>query len=99
MGKSTPGPWHLEYTTPAEQIEIWHIDEQIALVDGYSDAAENHANARLIAAAPAMLEALHHAVLFIKTMAGDTPEWGPHFLKIVQDAIAETTEAAEVKDE
>lgn len=56
----TPGPWQIDDCTPGEstglRFEVGTKDSVIArTTDGWKEA---HANARLIAAAPAMYEAL-----------------------------------------
>jgi len=56
----TPGPWQIEDCTPGEstglRFEVGTKDSVIArTTDGWKEA---HANARLIAAAPAMYEVL-----------------------------------------
>ncbi len=61
MSKHTPGPWSLPFITerPIQQ-EVFGPDERIARVElpGNSRHDEQVANARLIAAAPELLDAL-----------------------------------------
>lgn len=56
MSQHTKGPWHTDLDRP------WsvHAKDQrpVALTATNFDVVENHANARLIAAAPELLEAL-----------------------------------------
>lgn len=67
--KHTPGPWIAIRSIPVEGYDGWYLKAQpnhtmrgftqeIGWVNG---GDENTANARLIAAAPEMLEALKHA--------------------------------------
>ena len=59
--KHTPGPWGFENHG---SIEIWNQNTKIAIINGAHEfeseqyGPENLANARIIAAAPEMLEAL-----------------------------------------
>ena len=72
----TPGPWQIEDCTPGEstglRFEVSTKDSVIArTTDGWKEA---HANARLIAAAPELLEQckLFEKVLRACIMAGDS---------------------------
>ena len=61
--KHTPGPWHInEHTSgPAFDATRVYIDSgliQVAIAERRADSLEQWANARLIAAAPELLEAL-----------------------------------------
>ena len=67
----TPGPWQIEDCTPGEsaglRFEVGTKDSVIArTTDGWKEA---HANARLIAAAPAMYETMK-AILSVVNDAG-----------------------------
>ena len=57
-GKHTPGPWTV--AGPSGDLEIWSREahKSIAFLASYPDPANEAANARLIAAAPELLEAL-----------------------------------------
>ena len=71
MNKFTPGPWHLSAGTYSER---WVVDSKspptgkqnlIAMLQNHWSGNENDAmdaNARLIAAAPDMLELLEHTI-------------------------------------
>lgn len=62
MSKATPGPWHLHDMETAVVCGPDH--RALAACDARSrDAEENRANARLIAAAPALADALAALVL------------------------------------
>lgn len=66
MPKSTPGPWQVKrYANHELQTDFVMvvIGDRVHMI-GYSD--EDKANAHLIAAAPAMLEALENAERFIE---------------------------------
>jgi hypothetical protein len=54
MNKHTPGPWHVE----GRAINGGERDDMLALVNLAMPAADAYANARLIAAAPELYEAL-----------------------------------------
>jgi len=58
MSKHTPGPWEALCTDPHHQLVIFarSVEEFVCGVTGHMPDAE--ANARLIAAAPDLLEAL-----------------------------------------
>lgn len=74
MSKHTPGPWVAVGTDPAEGGNWFWIKAQpapvmrgftkeIGVVNGSQDDPEQQANARLIAAAPELLEALRDLLL------------------------------------
>jgi len=57
--KHTPGPWEVDYSGPARLGIVDRDDRLLALCNlEHEDGDEDEANARLIAAAPAMLGAL-----------------------------------------
>jgi len=56
MRKHTPGPWEQKHQGMLCQIAINSDSDTLATV--YGESGENLANARLIAAAPELLEAL-----------------------------------------
>lgn len=64
MNKHTPGPWEANpYGRPTKNLH-WQVDKTDSDVAVASLIGENaEANARLIAAAPALLEALECAVI------------------------------------
>lgn len=77
----TPGPWRVEASGPQSQGD-WHFwdvvgpNGRIATVSavaqrGPVDMDANEANARLVAAAPAMAEALRRARDMLQSIAGD----------------------------
>lgn len=101
----TKGPWFTAKEWDAEENEqhIVHIDGQaIAYIGGFSnmiDNATSEANARLIAAAPDLLEALKSNLFTLRRL------WGAETNLVVrneieaeivkaQTAIAKATEAA-----
>lgn len=74
MSKHTKGPWIAEFTVPEEGWNGFYIltkDERLYIADaaGYQDMPERAANARLIAAAPDLLEACENALTCIEAMA------------------------------
>ena len=82
MSKHTPGPWI------ADGAQIFTSDTNVAQANGYRiDRETVAANARLIAAAPELLEAL-------QKIAGNTyDEWtnGADAARIARAAIAKAT--------
>lgn len=58
MSKHTPGPWRAEVNAMGDKLCIWSGAYPVAIV---RDAHEQSANARLIAAAPELLEVLKMA--------------------------------------
>lgn len=62
MSKHTPGPWYLEDAGESDRGKLVSIDSSplriIARPDWHGNHEEYMANARLIAAAPELLEAL-----------------------------------------
>ena len=54
--KHTPGPWSINYDSDVEQTVIDSTEHSICALDCPEDFI--HANSKLIAAAPEMLEAL-----------------------------------------
>ncbi len=87
----TPGPWRANATVPdIEGYQAgWHIDahREVAYIDAstsYYMDAQCQANARLIAAAPLMLEELEYVASGLAHI--DTP-WATERLGFVQEVI------------
>lgn len=80
MSKHTPGPWVVDESHHYGSINNAVLTRHIAMVSQYcsvtGDQEENAANARLIAAAPELLEALEasNTLLRIKRHACENPE-------------------------
>lgn len=103
MSKHTPGPWIVvEYAGDVTMIEhhkptgYGHAQSQIARILPLSD--EKEGNAHLIAAAPAMLEALAWAVGMAEEAiaareAGDDPEDTPDVIAMHRESLAEAKAA------
>lgn len=75
--KHTPGPWQAVRSMPAEGADCWWIcagggnrEKELAVV--YAGVPTHIGNARLIAAAPDLLEALHELVAEIADTEGAT---------------------------
>jgi len=90
--KHTPGPWKLDlqetYEWPTEEIEIMDNDGDgfIAKVYAHTNIETQKANARLIAAAPDLLEALKELQKRIHAhMKMDVKK---HYSLLVADAAA-----------
>ena len=65
MSKHTPGPWKVITDATAREVEVFEIADisHFRIIcdgrgDGFSSAGDAYADARLIAAAPELLEAL-----------------------------------------
>lgn len=58
MNKHTPGPWHIQQGDDGEMLIKPIPGQVVAVVEPQADKEEEAANARLIAAAPELLEAL-----------------------------------------
>lgn len=67
MGKHTPGPWVVEDSRRFNyQMDLTAGPSPLGVIFGRMDGAENEANARLIAAAPELLELLVDAVMALE---------------------------------
>lgn len=78
MSKHTPGPWDagLERMGDPDKRKIWATSLQVASAASMWISQEvQEANARLIAAAPEMLEALKEAKEFIENLQLPDSEW------------------------
>ena len=72
--KHTPGPWHLsECATQTTRAGIVSVDGlHITDVNGYGMTdSQNQANATLLAAAPAMYEALQQAQELLRSLVAE----------------------------
>lgn len=62
MSGHTPGPWGARPTDPSEAVDFWWLvsrdNRDIGAINGSATDPVAQANARLIAAAPDLLEAL-----------------------------------------
>ena len=90
MTEFTPGPWVNHFTGDAEW-EIFADREYVAIVRG-GNKQDDEANARLIAAAPMLYEALVNADYAVWYMAnngleGDMIDWEERFNQLTE-AIA-----------
>lgn len=84
MSKHTPGPWEKRFHYSGAPIIVTD-ERQVAkvLYHGGSEDNEVHANAKLIAAAPDMYEALEQCELFLCEMSYTDEQ----LLPLVQAAI------------
>lgn len=102
MSKHTAGPWELDTETrPAEICTIHGLPPQgeegqtwvhIRGAIGYWDADENEqlANARLIAAAPNLLDACSGLLMALEDDCRDTDKWA-ELMQAAVDAISDAT--------
>ena len=90
--KHTPGPWHLsECATQTTRAGIVSVDGlHITDVNGYGMTdSQNQANATLLAAAPAMYEALQGALKNIDRLNDKRSAYRAQWIKAVQVALAQ----------
>ena len=94
--KHTPGPWAIDKTSNADSIELivtsTHLqgqDDDVCSVYGGNDNNEQtrEANARLIASAPELLEALETALTEISPAFNFDQAKYPEWVKQIQSAI------------
>jgi hypothetical protein len=85
VSKPTPGPWSIEDAFDIIAADGYNlVSVADASIDEGGRPSEDKANARLIAAAPEMLEALE----FVETMLILKDAKAPDTLKVVRAAIA-----------
>jgi hypothetical protein len=77
MSQHTPGPWALSPYREHQSAVVMQAGtpRMVCEVYGYSDLPDNAANARLIAAAPALLEALVNLLDWAPDKSSDGPDW------------------------
>ena len=98
----TPGPWRIEsglseYSASIDIYggDVWvgcahgsHMAPDQRPAPGFPSDNEGRANARLIAAAPKLLEALEEIAAFQPTRSKETTSKGDRCVRIAQAAIA-----------
>ena len=102
MSKHTPGPWERGYSLGSSGVIVGGVmrqytngeaKDQIVMVLGLKEdnggAAAKEANARLIEAAPDLLEALKELSSAVRTFAHRGDEWPEHTQAIAAIAKAE----------
>jgi hypothetical protein len=67
--KHTPGPWHVDGLTRSGDVAVWSVHPFNQAMHSVA-SAHNTADARLIAAAPEMLEALGEVISAYDGMTG-----------------------------
>ena len=81
----TPGPWYRNIPPANKYPTIWSgRNKHVAYIKQLQDDSEAEANINLIAAAPAMYEALQVAQRYLEQCQGHDEEW-----QIVTDALAQ----------
>lgn len=95
MTKHTPGPWVFEPSTPEDGINCWFVRgrgsdaREVVEVGAINGPQHLHeANARLIASAPDMLDALKDA---LATFEFWRPPQSDYVVQRVRDAIEQAT--------
>jgi hypothetical protein len=95
MSKHTPGPWEADFETypimVCSQSETWPLVDELGNEEEragvfVANTGDNKANARLIAAAPDLLEMLVEAANFIQPYSV-----GQELLERIDAAIAKAT--------
>ncbi len=76
MSKPTPGPWRIQSYNPRDTSAVCDLGWNLQVgsnqpMDEPLSGEETHANARLIAAAPALLEAAKGAIQVLEEVAED----------------------------
>jgi len=78
MSAHTPGPWFVPQSFGTQYVEA-RIDsgrlQEVAACGPTQEPTQQYANARLIAAAPALLEALEDLLMHIGKGREETVEW------------------------
>jgi len=91
MSAYTPYPWTVDGTTAAKNLDVIGEGGRVAMLDCDDiDADTLGANARLIAAAPDLLNALDGLLDYLRDYDADYPEAAPIFGK-ARAAIAKAT--------
>lgn len=89
--KHTPGPWHVGVRQPNSDKFVYGADgEEVANCDRLTNFPDvNLANARLVAAAPDLLEALEACESLLSAKAGKDPRvWRSVPMTLARSAIA-----------
>lgn len=73
MSKHTPAPWYIDGTVRGTDLIVSNDDYQVAICITHPNPDSNKANARLIAAAPELLEALRIARNYVEAVYLNTP--------------------------
>lgn len=94
----TPGPWGFEWSEANKSFEIAPLDKDSECDWAHEvciTADDSEANARLIAAAPELLEALKTAEIALVNCVPITPYHGDGPLVSIRAAIAKATGGAQ----
>lgn len=76
MNMHTPGPWTTQHPQGTFETFIWQAEPHSVLLAS-AHGLNREANARLIAAAPELLEAVYQLVQWADCMGGfEAPQWG-----------------------
>ncbi len=97
MSDYAPGPWYVEDDRIESDAEC-HTLATVHPIDAHYFGALSAANARLLAAAPELLEALKEMLLWVDPRVLDRKEFGVAWDQ-AQVAIRKATEEEQKKDE
>ena len=90
MSKHTPGPWEIETGRP---LEVVLRADGTAVGAAYGSDSEAEANARLIAAAPDLLDIAQRVVAECTDTFHDPADMSPEWVAIYRDARAAIAKA------
>lgn len=92
QAKHTPGPWTIRLSRPIGEWQAYvvHGPDGSAIAFCNSSVAPNHANARLIAAAPELLAVLHNVAGMLPVAAQLHPD---DLLKLQNSIVAAIAKA------
>ena len=103
MTAHTPGPWAVDYDSegPFVRMEALAGDDEFFCVYGSTNTDQQHADARLVAAAPDLLAAIDKAldaisaVVNSEDMGGDDwQRWSENELPTIHDTLLTATKRA-----
>ena len=96
MSEHTPGPWGIVESASSDDYYELRVESKdgtfVADCDGSGDFEMQRANARLIAAAPQMLEACRAALAELRRRLGESDPGAYRDIVMLREAIAAATD-------